>query len=152
MKKILAVILLTLSSIANANPGDISLQIRTMGVHFSSGNHNDNLWGAGVEYEPVDRVKLGYLYARNSMTGPAHYSNYLQTQYVFFKHNDWSVSAGATVGDGYKSATQSDVKVFGMLGLCNQTFQRVQLCGNYTPVSTGTTVTSISFVAKFLLN
>jgi len=152
MKKILAVILMTLSGLAFANEGDLSVQVRTVGIHFDGGNTNDNLWGAGLEYEPIDRVKIGYLYARNSMVGTPRYSNYLQAQYIFFKHNDWSVGAGASLGDNYKTATQSDVKLFGIIGICNQTFERVQLCGNYTPISTGKTVTSVSFVAKFLVN
>lgn len=153
VKKILTLLLATLTSISLfANQGDLSIQVRTIGEHFSSGNYNNNLFGAGVEYEPIERFKIGYLYARNSFATETRHSNYIQTTYDFYRNKEWSAYAGVTAGDNYKTSTQSDVKYFGIVGACNQLAQKIQLCANLSPVSTGNQVQSGSLIAKFYIN
>lgn len=148
MKKVLAVFLFAIAGSCFASEGQTTLQIRTIGVHFESGNYNNNLYGIGIEHEPIEKFKIGYLYARNSFV-ETRYSSYIHANYRIVEYNDWSLAVGAAIGNNYKTRTQDDIKTFGLVTVCHQTFKQAGICTNIAMASTGS---SASLLVKFNLN
>jgi hypothetical protein len=152
MKKILfCIFTLIVASSAMAAQGDLNLQVRTIAQHFDGEKHNDNVWGVGIEYEPIDRVKVGFIHGRNSFV-ETRYSNYLLTSYSFYRSGVWDLAGGIWVADNYQTRIQSDTKTTAFLQLCNQTTEVIQICGNYNVASTGVYVPSGGIVVKWSFN
>ncbi len=155
MFRILFVLALLFSSLAHAEQGDLHFQTRLYAHHF--GTANNNVPAIGLEYEAVDRVKLGYLYGRNSMmgrNGQAFYSNWLMAQYVFYRDPKWDLSAGGWVADGYNTPynRKPDIKYSLIMQACHNTTETMQICGNLHGYSTNGHIPSAVLYFKFKIN
>ena len=152
MARLFLVFCLLFSGIASAKEGDVAVQVRTIAHHFDGGDSNDNIPGLGIEYEAWDRVKLGYIHGRNSMT-TVRYSNYLSAQYVWFRNKEWDVGTVVSVADNYRTRyVHDDTKTLVSFQGCNNTTERLQVCGIYNAYATGTYTPSVALLFKFRIN
>jgi hypothetical protein len=124
MKKLLAVLLVTLSSVTYAEQGDLSVSASGISAHFSEGGNskkNAYNWGAGVSYEVVDRL---FVYGGENRNSKWQDSVRYGIGYRFFQHDNFNVSVSIQNATGYGYAGKNGVWV-------DQNQQSVQLAGCY---------------------
>jgi hypothetical protein len=124
MKKLLAVLLVTLSSVAYAEQGDLGLSITGISAHFGEGgNSNKNAynWGATLAYEAVDRVVV---FAGENRNSKWQDSVKYGIGYQFFKSYDFTTTISVQNATGYGYTGKNGVWV-------NRDQQSVHLSGCY---------------------
>jgi hypothetical protein len=124
MKKLLAVLLVTLSSVCYAEQGDLTLSLSGISAHFSEGGNskkNAYNWGGGVSYEVVDRL---FIYGGENRNSKWQNSVRYGIGYRFLQIDNFSLSASVQNATGYGYANKNGIWV-------DQNQQSVQLAGCY---------------------
>lgn len=154
---LLALCVLVFSGLASAEQGDLVIQTRTVAYHSGSTKHNNIVPAIGVEYEVLDRVKVGYFYGRNSILSEHalhKYSHFLQAQYIVYRDPKWDVGLMASVGNGYETRRfKDDRRESVAIQTCYKTDVKIHTCAHYTPWSDSPIKTqTLGFIIKFVVN
>jgi hypothetical protein len=124
MKKLLAVLLVALSSVCYAEQGDLGVSISGISAHFSEGGNskkNAYNWGAGVSYEVVDRL---FVFAAENRNSKWQDSVKYGAGYRFFQSDNFSATVRVQNATGYGYAGKNGTWI-------DQDQQSVQLAGCY---------------------
>lgn len=159
VRLILAFCALVFSGMAAAEKGDLMFQHRTVAYHTGNTKTNDVVPAIGIEYEVIDRVKIGYFYGRNSIHSDYalhKYSNFLQAQYIVYRSPKVDVGLMASVGDGYETQRfKDDRRESVAIQTCykTDTSLKIHACAHYTPWSDSPIpVKSLGFIFKYMIN
>lgn len=157
VRLILSFCVLVFSGMALAEQGDLMFQHRTVAYHTGNTKTNDIVPAIGVEYEVIDRVKVGYFYGRNSI--PAEYayhkySHWLQAQYIAYRDPKWDVGLMASIANGYETRTsRDDIRESVAIQGCYKTDMKIHACAHFTPWSDSPIpVKSLGFIFKYMIN
>ncbi len=156
VRLLVATCLLAFSSLTLAEQGDLAIQNRTVAYHNGNTKTNDIVPAIGIEYEVIDRIKVGYFYGRNSIpSGFAKHkhSNWLQAQYIFYRDKKFDMGVMASVANGYESKYFDDnIRESVSIQGCYKTNMNIHTCLHYTPWSDSPIpVQSLGFIVKFII-
>lgn len=106
MKKILAVILMTLSTLALADQGDISVRLSTVSYHFkNNSSQNNNNFGLAVGYEFYKDVIASVGVFENSIKegNGGRTSEFVSMEYRAYHDGVYSVYGRLRYANNYKT-------------------------------------------------
>ena len=112
MKKLLLALAILASTPVFAEKGDLSAVGYFGGVHLKNDSqYNDFNYGAGIQYEVVDRVNIGAKVYRNSYLSstkingqtPDMYSESVNIDYRFWNNDLWATRVGWQFANHYNN-------------------------------------------------
>jgi len=166
MKIFLLVLILFVSSVAQAKEGDLTLVVRTVGWHSKNNGTSNNVNpGLALRYEFVDRWSVQAGVHRNSyedrpvringvMQTPELWSGSLGVAYTFWRNPLYETSVGYIVANNFYNVNHSgiimpNVKEFYVLSGCRKLIEadsRWRACVNGSTYKNPTTVGFANYV------
>jgi hypothetical protein len=131
MKKLIVVFCLFVSTMAQAEQGDLWLQSSIVGQHLENNHYTNNFNpGIAVFYEVVNRVSVGYGVYRNSYQNTPRYINGKKTyptltsealylDYRFWENEIWETHLTYWEANHYYNASSSGTLVLGYQGMAS---------------------------------
>ena len=113
---VLLIAALLVTGLAQAKEGDTSLALYTLGYHYNNSNGSNNNFGAGLQYEAIERVSVGFKVSNNSLDRT---STAALVSVRFWNDEKWESNVGWQIANNYRTRKyQSDTKQFVIANVC----------------------------------